>query len=53
MLELKEFVSQSLLQIFEGVKQAQSQTKEMKGSIAPDQLRMSGKEIPNHPSVIG
>ena len=53
MLELKEFVSQSLLQIFEGVKQAQSKTKEMNGSVAPNNFRMSNKEIPNHPSVIG
>lgn len=53
MLELKEFVSQSLLQIFEGVNQAQTQTKEMKGMIAPDKIRMNSGDKPNHPSVIG
>ena len=52
-MELKDFVSQSIQQIFEGVKQAQSQTKEMNGLIAPHKLRMSDKEIPNHQSVVG
>jgi len=52
-MELKEFVSQSIQQIFEGVKQAQSQTKDINGMIAPSKLRMSDKEIPNHQSVIG
>lgn len=33
-MELKEFVSQSLTQIFEGVRQAQDKTKDVGGSIA-------------------
>lgn len=52
-MELKDFVSQSIQQIFEGVKQAQSQTKDMNGMIAPHKLRMSDKEIPNHQAIIG
>jgi len=48
-MELKEFISQSLLQIFEGVHQAQNKTKEIGGSIA------KGIIAPNrqHPSIIG
>ena len=34
-MELKEFVSQSLTQIFEGVKDAQEKTNELGGSVAP------------------
>ncbi|MCJ7714530.1 hypothetical protein MUO66_08765 [Candidatus Bathyarchaeota archaeon] len=52
-MELKDFVSQSLLQIFEGVKEAQTKTNESNGSIAPGGYRISTKEIPNHPSVVG
>ncbi len=52
-MELKDFISQSIQQIFEGVKQAQSQTKDMNGLIAPHKLRMSDKEIPNHQAIIG
>jgi hypothetical protein len=33
-MELKEFVSQSLVQLFEGVRQAQAKTKEIGGSVA-------------------
>ena len=52
-MELKDFVSQSLLQIFEGVKEAQAKANDSKGSIAPAGYRTSNKEIPNHPSVVG
>jgi len=48
-MELKEFVSQSLLQIFEGVKQAQSQTSNTGGTIAANAV----SSRPQHPSVIG
>ena len=51
-MELKEFISQSITQIFEGVKNAQSQTKELNGSIAPDKFRV-GKEIQPHPAIVG
>lgn len=34
-MELKEFVSQSLLQIFEGIQQAQSQLQNSSGKIVP------------------
>jgi len=52
-MELKDFVSQSLLQVFEGVQQAQSQTKDTQGYIAPSHIRPSTKDVPNHQSVIG
>jgi len=52
-MELKNFISQSILEIFEGVKQAQNQTKKLNGLIAPKKLRISAKEIPNHQSIIG
>ena len=48
-MELKEFVSQSLLQIFEGVRQAQDQTKELGGSVA---TKIITPQRDNH-SVIG
>ncbi len=48
-MELKEFVSQSLLQIFEGVKQAQDQLKDTGGTIAPSNI----SSRPQHPSIIG
>lgn len=34
-MELKEFVSQSITQIFEGVKDAQEKTNELGGSVSP------------------
>lgn len=51
-MELKNFVSQTIQQIFEGVEQAQKLT-EKRGIIAPSKIRQTEKEIPNHPAVIG
>ncbi len=48
-MELKEFVSESLLQIFNGVRQAQEQTKETGGAVVA-QVVGTKKE---HPSVLG
>lgn len=48
-MELKEFISQSLLQIFEGVRQAQENTKELGGSIATKVIAPQR----DHQSIIG
>lgn len=48
-MELKEFVSQSLLQIFEGVKDAQEKTNELNGSVAPKIIAPQR----DNPSILG
>lgn len=46
-MELKEFVTQTLIQIIEGVKDAQEQTKESGALINPKTYRDSGLIIEN------
>lgn len=48
-MELKEFVSQSLLQIFEGICDAQKNSKELGGSIATEVIAPQRE----HQSILG